>query len=91
MPIKTPRKKASKSTKTKLPSKTKAEKRAEFIRALAEHLCVGAWTLSICLDMPPTSMAHKVAARWKKLRDATPLFGWPSVEEAELILAEFLG
>jgi hypothetical protein len=56
-----------------------------FVRALAEYLVSDQARKSIELEMGlPAAMA------WAKLRNATPLFGYPTVEEAEKQLAEWL-
>lgn len=74
--------------------KVKAERKARFIRALTEFLVGNQAGKSIALEMetrsprpaPLTAWAHE----WAKLRGATPLFGYPTAEEAEQALTEFL-
>lgn len=64
-----------------------SEQRADFLQALAEYLA------------GPLSVEHSIrlqlsephAVLWAKMRQATPLFGYPTVEEARGQLAEFLG
>lgn len=60
--------------------------RREFVRALAEFLAgPRSAEMSIMLEM-----LNPEAMRWAKLRDATPLMGWPSVDEAERQLLAWL-
>jgi len=59
-------------------------RREEFIRALAEYLAGNAAHMSILLEM-----GRPEAQLWAKLRGATPLRGWQSVEEAEKELSEW--
>ncbi len=56
-----------------------------FIHELAIFLTERQAKKSIELEM-----GKEHAAEWAKLRSATPLFGYPSVEEAEKQLTEFL-
>lgn len=66
---------------------TNSEKRkAHFVRALAEYFCGDQARMSILLEM-----RRPEALAWAKLRGATPLSGWASVEQAEQQLAEWLG
>lgn len=66
-------------------------RKAEFIRALAEFLAgTNQVRMSLALSMPRSEL-HAVAELWRDVRQATPLFGYPSVEEAEAELREFLG
>jgi len=73
--------------------RTKAAQRARFINALAGFLVSNQAGKSIELQMeterprpaPLTSWAHE----WAKLRSISPLFGYPSIEEAEKALMEF--
>jgi hypothetical protein len=58
--------------------------RDRFISALAKFLTEDAARLSIKLQMGRTE-----AKRWAALRETTPLFGWPSEEEAEKTLQEW--
>lgn len=60
-------------------------KRDLFIRALAEYLAGDQALKSIELEMGKPS-----AKEWAKLRNWSPLFGYPTVEEAEKQLSEFL-
>lgn len=68
------------------------EQRADFIQALAEYLA-GPLSVehSIGLGVPEGSRIRAHADLWAKMRQATPLFGYPTVEEARGQLAEFLG
>ncbi len=66
----------------------KPDERAQFIRALAEYLAgVNQVKMSIKLGMCPELAEVEI---WTKLRGLTPLFGYPTVDEAEKILSDFL-
>ena len=73
--------------------KTSDNRRTQFIKALAAFLADNQAGKSIAIELetkfPPV---HRImwAQEWAKLRGATPLFGYPTVEEAERTLAEFL-
>ncbi len=58
----------------------------DFVKVLAEYLAGDQARKSIELQMGKES-----AQEWAKLRNATPLFGWQTVEEAEVALSKFLG
>lgn len=60
-------------------------KRQEFIHQLAVFLVGDQAKKSIELEMRQES-----ALQWRDLRRKTPLAGWPTVEEAEKELTEFL-
>lgn len=57
-----------------------------FIHILAEYLVADQALKSIELEM-----GKKSAKEWAELRSATPLFGYITTEEAEVILTKFLG
>lgn len=57
----------------------------EFIKQLAIYLVGDQAKKSILLQM-----GNEEALQWAKLRSMTPLFGYPTVEEAEAELTEFL-
>lgn len=58
-----------------------------FIRAIAEWLAgPNQARMSILLQM-----GREDAVAWAKIRGETPLFGYPTVEEAEEKLTRFLG
>lgn len=57
-----------------------------FIKRLAEYLVKDQAKKSIQLEM-----GSPAAKEWAALRRETPLFGYPTVEEAERTLTEFLG
>lgn len=59
--------------------------KAQFIHELAKYLVGDQAKKSIELQMGKES-----AKQWAKLRSATPLFGYPTVEEAEAELTKFL-
>ena len=68
---------------------TRLEKKKHFIKALAEFLGgTNQARMSIMLSM--TGEAKVVADHWAALRDWSPLNGYPTVEEAEEKLKEFL-
>jgi len=56
-----------------------------FVRELAVYLVANQATMSIKLQM-----GSPEAVTWAKLRGATPLFGYPTVDEAEVQLRDFL-
>jgi len=61
-------------------------RRDEFIKMLAEYLAgPNQAEMSIRLEM-----GHEDARVWSMLRDASPLFGYPSVDDAEQRLKKFL-
>lgn len=62
-----------------------AERKKQFIHELAVFLVGNQARKSIELEMGKES-----AKEWARLRNATPLFGYPTVEEAEAQLSEFL-
>lgn len=62
-----------------------SEKKKRFIRALAEYLAGEQARMSIGLQLGKAD-----AQQWAKLRQETPLFGYPTVDEAEETLTEFL-
>lgn len=64
---------------------TKAERKQNFIKELAAYLVGDQAHQSIRL-----SMGNADAQQWARLRQATPLSGYPTVEEAEEVLTEFL-
>jgi hypothetical protein len=66
----------------------RAERKREFVRALAEYLAGNQAGKSILLQMG--GMAGEFAREWAKVRAASPLDGYPTVEEAEEILTAFL-
>lgn len=57
----------------------------EFIKALAVYLVKDQARKSIELEMQKPA-----AEEWAALRSLTPLFGYPTVEEAVTVLTEFL-
>lgn len=66
-------------------SMTKKERKARFIQALAEYLVADQAKKSIELQLGKES-----AKQWSNLRSTTPLFGYPTVEEAVETLTDFL-
>jgi len=64
---------------------SKNKQRAQFIRGLAEYLVGDQAHKSIMLQM-----GRPEGTEWMKLRNLTPLMGYPTVEEAEAVLKEFL-
>lgn len=73
-------KKASKKSEP-----AKAGRKQIFIRLLAEYLTADQARRSIELEMGKPD-----AQVWARLRSASPLFGYPTVDEAEEALTEFL-
>lgn len=61
-------------------------KKAAFIETLAEHLA-GTNQVKYSIKM---ELNRDEAMDWAKLRSATPLFGYPTIEEATEQLSEFL-
>jgi hypothetical protein len=61
------------------------DKKKKFICALAEYLVKDQARKSVELQFGKDS-----AKEWSELRSTTPLFGYPTVEEAEKTLTEFL-
>jgi hypothetical protein len=64
-----------------------------FVRALAELLAADAMKKSIMLEASarvPSAMWVSLIKEWAAVREQSPLFGYPSVDEAEKQLAEFL-
>lgn len=57
----------------------------QFIKQLAEYLVGDQSKMSIFLEM-----GKPEAKKWADLRSTTPLFGYPTVDEAEKELTEFL-
>lgn len=57
-----------------------------FIKQLAQFLAGDQSRKSIELQMGKSS-----AKEWAELRNLTPLFGYPTMEEAEQTLADWLG
>jgi hypothetical protein len=65
---------------------TRDELKAKFVRRLAEYLGgTNQAHMSILLEM-----GHREAKTWAQLRNLTPLHGYPTVEEAEKELTEWL-
>lgn len=65
------------------------DKGKAFVKALATYLAGDQAHMSILLSMPE-GMLKKEAQKWATLRSQTPLFGYPTVEEAEAVLEKFL-
>lgn len=71
-------------------SKTAKQK---FIQQLAEFLCDNQAAKGILLQVEGARMTDprpNLAVEWAALRSKTPLFGYPTVEEAVEQLTEFL-
>ena len=60
--------------------------KAMFIRELADYLVKDQARKSIELEMGMVS-----AQEWARLRGKTPLFGYPTIEQAIVQLTNFLG
>jgi len=65
--------------------KKQKSRKAQFIRVLAEYLARDPAKQSILLQM-----GDPHAHQWAKLRGPTPLSGYPTIDEAEETLREFL-
>jgi len=63
----------------------KGKQKQDFIKQLAIFLAGNQAKKSIELQIGKES-----AKEWKELRSKTPLFGYPTIEEAEEILTDFL-
>lgn len=63
----------------------KQDRKKRFIRQLAEYLVGDQAKKSIELEMGKES-----AQQWSALRSTTPLSGYPTVDEAEEVLTDFL-
>lgn len=64
-----------------------SERKKLFIRELAEYLAgPNQAKMSVLLGMN-----NAEAEQWARLRGYTPLMGYPTVDEAEKALTEFLG
>jgi len=76
-------------TVKKIPAKQREEARraskAVFIRRLAEYLVVDQARKSMELEA-----GNRWAKEWAMARSPVPLFGYPTVDEAEKTLTEFL-
>ena len=71
----------AKSQRQRIPDNS----RLLFVHALAEYLVSDQAIMSIKLEM-----GSPEAKAWCKLRSTTPLFGYPTVEQAEKQLTEWL-
>ena len=60
-------------------------RKQDFVKRLAKFLVDGQASKSILL-----ATNNSLAREWADLRSATPLFGYPTIEEAEKMLNEFL-
>lgn len=63
--------------------------KARFIKALAKFLAGDQAKKSILLGMPG-GIAFSVVQEWAELLNATPLFGYITVDEAEAKLTDWL-
>jgi hypothetical protein len=73
---------------------SRLEKKKKFIHELAVFLVGNEATKSVCLEIElgrKDDRLPKWAHEWSNLRSSTPLSGWMSIEEAEVVLNEFLG
>jgi len=62
-------------------------RKQQFVRALAEYLA-GTISVEHSIRLQQNNPHAKI---WAKVRSATPLFGYPTVQEAAVVLSEFLG
>jgi len=72
-----------KKTQTK---KSTDDRKLAFVRVLANYLVGDQGVMSIRLEMGDPN-----AKQWARLRAATPLFGYPTEDEAASQLASWLG
>jgi len=77
---------AKRVTRTIKPSTKKEDPRRAFVRQLAVYLADKQALRSIALEM-----GEQHAKEWAALRATTPLFGYPTMDEAEQQLAKWLG
>ncbi len=61
------------------------DRKQDFIQALAEYLVADQARQSIMLEM-----GKPEAKIWARVRNTTPLMGYPTVEKAVVVLTEFL-
>lgn len=73
------------TTEKKTKTAKQPTRKEQFIRALAEYLVGDQVRMSIRLQA-----GSEDAKTWAHLRGTTPLFGYPTVKEAETKLTEFL-
>ena len=70
---------------------TRLEKKKAFIAELAKYLADNQAEKGIALQLESKLRPVVPWAReWAKVRGASPLFGYPTIEEAEAQLTEFL-
>lgn len=67
----------------------RAAAKARFIKALAQFLAGDQAKKSILLGMP-NGVAFSVIKEWAELRNATPIFGYQTVDEAEAKLTNWM-
>lgn len=65
------------------------DQKALFIKRLAVFLAGDQGKKSIMLGMPD-GLAFSLVKEWADLRNATPLFGYQTIQESEKILTEWL-
>lgn len=75
---------------------TRTERKKRFIKALAEFLGgpnQAGWSIMLQAGgaSPRVGSSGWAANEWVKVRNASPCFGYPSVEEAEKAITELLG
>lgn len=74
-----------------------SERKRRFVKALAQFLVGLQAGKSIALELEQKRIDAGIppivpwAGEWAALRQATPLFGYPTMDEAEEALSEFLG
>jgi hypothetical protein len=67
------------------------ERKANFIKSLAKFLAGDQAKKGIMLDpRMEGSPGHSLAKEWAELRSWSPLFGYPTVDEAEKMLTKWL-
>lgn len=66
-------------------------RKAQFIIKLAAYLVENQAGKSISLEMESESAMVPWAHEWARVRSASPIHGYPTLEEAVAILEDFLG
>jgi len=65
------------------------QQRKNFIHELALYLADNQAAKGIAMQMERPTMPVRWASEWVKVRNASPVFGYPTVEEVEKQLTEF--
>jgi len=65
------------------------QQRKSFIHELAVYLADNQAAKGIAIQMERPAAPVKWASEWAKVRGASPIFGYPTVEETEKQLTDF--